>query len=320
VNEQLVHHYPPELFDLLVEGIPRLLKGKQSVLTFFKGCGVDPRMYDDLQQIIYRDRESITKFEIVRRVLTRLNDLGDSGLRARREILKRVTQWDDFTSCYDKDRAPAEGYVARIQRVVNVKDSFTRMRQAQERAQDEVRSKRDSEIAAVQQLKRDREQVRLDLVELCQETDASKRGKALEAVLNRLFALEGILIREAFKRLGVAGEGVVEQIDGVVALDGTTFLVEMKWWAKHLGVNEVSPHLVRVYSRSDVAGIIISSSGFTEPAVTQCREALAQKIVVLMTLAEIVRLLERSGSFVELLRKKIQAARLEKNPLLEVGA
>jgi hypothetical protein len=30
--------------------------------------------------------------------IKRLRDLGDSGLRERREILKRATQWDDFSS------------------------------------------------------------------------------------------------------------------------------------------------------------------------------------------------------------------------------
>lgn len=79
----------------------------------------------------------------------------------------------------------------------------------------------------------------------------------------------------------------------------------------------MSQHLVRVYSRANVGGIIISSEGYTEPAITVCREALVQKVCVLSKLAEIVRLLEGDGSLSELLRVKIQAAIVEKNPLFE---
>lgn len=319
MNEQFVHHYPPELFELLVNAIPRLLKGKQGVLDFFKGCGVDPDAYADIQETVRRNRHDINKFEIVRQVLTLLNDRGDATLRERREVLKRVTQWDDFSSCYDNQRMEAEGYVAKIQRLVNVKDSFTRMTQAQERAQDETRKKREAEIAARQQVKAEREQIRSDLNALFFETNANKRGVALEGVLNRLFKSDGILIRESFKRVGFAGEGVVEQIDGVIVLDGTVYLVEMKWWSEPLGIREVSHHLVRVYGRACAGGIIISSSGYTEPAVTICRETLAQKVCVLAQLSEIVLLLELDGSLTEMLRTKVQAAIVDKNPFLEMG-
>ena len=133
MNEQLVHHYPPELMTILVDAIPRLLKSKKDVLVFFKGCGVARAIYADIEQTISQNRNSITKFEIVRQILTRLNDKGDTTLTQRREVLKRVTQWDDFTGCYDNDRMQAKGYVAEIQKLVNVKDSFTRMSQERDK-------------------------------------------------------------------------------------------------------------------------------------------------------------------------------------------
>lgn len=317
MNEQFVHHYPPELCDLLVNAIPRLLKGKQSVLDFFKGCGVDSLLYADIQQTVSRDRGAINKYAIVRQVITRMNDKGDAGLRERREVLKRVTQWEDFSTCYDDQRVEAEGYVAKIQRVVNVKDSFTRMTQAQEHATKEVRQKRALDLAERQRLKAEREQIRRDLNALFLEINASKRGTALEGVLNRLFKSHGILIRESFKRVGTAGEGVVEQIDGVVVLDGDVYLVEMKWWSQPLGVGEVSHHLVRVFNRNAARGILISQSGYTDPAVTTCRESLTQSVFVLAHLSEIVLLLEHGDSLADLLRAKVQAAIVDKNPLVE---
>jgi len=317
MNEHLIHQYPPELMALLINAIPRLIRGKKDVIGFFKGCGVSASLYADLQQIVTRDRQSITKYEIVRKVLERINDKGDVALRQRREILKRVTQWEDFSTCYDNNRMEAKGYVAAIQNIVNVKDSFTRINQQREKAEQENRKKHEAEITEKQRVKAERNQIKTDLFALFHETNAKERGIALEGVLNRLFKSHGISIRESFRRVGNDGEGVVEQIDGVIVLDGDLYLVEMKWWSKPLGTGEVAQHLVRVFNRGAARGILISHSGYTDPAITTCRESLANRVFVLAKLEEIVLLLERDESLPELLRTKVHMAIAEKNPLVE---
>lgn len=317
MNEQLIHHYPAELMALLINCIPRLIRGKRDVLAFFKGCGVTPALYADIQAIVLQDRQSINKFDIVRRVLDRINDKGDTTLARRREILRRVTQWDDFSGCYDNDRMEAKGYVSEIAKLVNVKDSFTRMNLERENVERESRRTRDAEIAERQRSRTERNEIKSELFALFGETNASTRGTALERVLNRLFKSEKILIRAAFKRVGTAGEGVVEQIDGAVELDGRVYLVEMKWWSEPLGVPEVSSHFVRLYNRDGVSGIVISNSGYTDPAVSLARDTLAKRVCVYAHLSEIVFLLESETSLSVLLKKKIHAAIVDKNPLLE---
>src|SRR3990167_1285698 len=172
----MVHHYPPELMALLVDAIPRLLKSKKDLLVFFKGAGVPPATYADIEQTVRTARESITKYEIVRQILTRLNDRGDRTLAQRREIIKRVTQWDDFTGCYDNDRMGAKGYVAEIQKLVNVKDSFTRISQERDKERDERVARRQAEAKELQRVKAERDQIKADLSALFLETNASKRG------------------------------------------------------------------------------------------------------------------------------------------------
>ncbi|MBX3359440.1 MAG: restriction endonuclease [Phycisphaeraceae bacterium] len=316
MNESLVHHYPPELMALLINAVPRLIKGKRDVLTFFTGCGVTASELLELSNQVQRDRDSITKFEIVRRVLTRLNERGDAALAQRREVLKRVTQWDNFSTCYDNDRMEAKGYVAEIAKLVNIKDSFTRMNQEREKAEQDLRRRREAAIAERHRVKVEREEIRANLNALFLESNASWRGTALEGVLNRLFKSHGILIRDAFRRVGDDGEGVIEQIDGVVELDGHVYLVEMKWRAQPLGVGEVSHHLVRVFNRSAARGLLISQSGFTEPAITTCRESLAKSVFLLGHLSEIVLLLERDGCLKDLIRAKVRAAIVDKKPLV----
>ena len=38
-----IYHYPPELFNLLVDTIPLLFRSKKDVLLFFKGSGVSKK-------------------------------------------------------------------------------------------------------------------------------------------------------------------------------------------------------------------------------------------------------------------------------------
>ncbi len=78
------YQYPPELFQLLVDTIPRLFRSKRDVLFFFRGAGVQSVMFSDLQSELNIDRESINKFDIARTVLSRLNEAGDGALRQRR--------------------------------------------------------------------------------------------------------------------------------------------------------------------------------------------------------------------------------------------
>jgi restriction system protein len=313
IKMQIIHHYPPELLKLLIDTIPLLCPSKRDVLDFFRGAGVPVSMMADLAAKVETDRNSINKYQIVREVLVKLNDVGEATLRERREVLKRVVEFEDFSTCWASDQLKAKGLVAEIRRVVDVKDSFGRMRQAQEMEQKKRLEEAQEKVATQSKLKEDRDQIKKELYSLFGMTDPQKRGKLLEAILNKLFKTAGILVRQAFARVE-PGEGVVEQIDGVIELDGEIYLVEMKWWEKALGTGEVSQHLVRVFSRQCARGLLIAYSGFTEAAIVTCKESLARMVVALCGLDELVQLLEREDDLAGFLKKKIRAAIIDKNP------
>jgi hypothetical protein len=308
------YHFTPDLFNLLVQAIPKLCRSKNDVLLFFRGAGVPSRHIGDLAAAVQRDKDSISKYEIARRVLERINAEGDKTLAARREVIKRVVEFDDFAGCWPNDVLEAQGLVAQIQRIVNVKDSFTRMNLEREKERQQRQHEHEAKMKKVQQRTELRAAVKRDLYALFAVQNAWKRGKQLEEILNRLFNVEEILIREAFTLRGNEREGIVEQIDGVVEMDGHVYLVEMKWWDKPIGVPEVSPHLVRLFGRGEMRGIFISSSGYTDPAITTCREALHSRVVVLCTLEEVVRVLDSDGTLKQLFTEKVRVALIDKNP------
>jgi hypothetical protein len=182
-----------------------------------------------------------------------------------------------------------------------------RLRQAEHRARLEEQQKKQNKLEAV----------KAEFYALFKETNPNKRGKALEKSLNGLFDASGILIRESFEVVGSRGEGIVEQIDGVVEIEGHVYLVEMKWLREPVSKGDVSIHLVRVFNREHSRGIVISASGFTEPAITVCRESLSQMLIVLCNLEEIVMLLEQGKDLKQLIKEKVNAAIIHKNPMYE---
>lgn len=311
-------HYPPELFHLLIDAIPKLCKSKRALLLFFQGAGVSQTILQPHEQLLRSDKNSFNKYHVTRELLTKINEQGESSLRVRREVLKRVTEFEDFSVCWDNDRAAARGLVAQIRDVINVKDSFTRMRNEKD---EEKRQRVDVQDAAAktrQEQKAKRDKVKADLFALFGIQDAHKRGKLLESILNDLFVCHDILVREAFTIKGGCGEGVIEQIDGLIELEGHLYLVEMKWWNTPIGVGDVAPHLVRVFNRGgQVRGLFISHTEFTEPAIVQCRDAMIRgAVVVLSTLDEIVSLLNAEGDLKTWLKTKLHAAIVDKQPFL----
>jgi restriction system protein len=310
--------YPPELFSLLVDTVPILCKSKKDLLLFFRGAGVPDVLMFDIQEQLKTDPKSVGKYPSARTILTRMNEGGDALLAARRELLKRVTEFEDYTRCYDSDVMKAKGFVSEVRRVVNVKDSFTRMSQERDREAETRRAEQQAKTAAVRERREKVEQARKDLSALFGETDAQRRGKALEGVMSRLCRAYDVLVVEDFRRKGGGQGGVVEQIDGVVEIDSEMYLVEMKWWTSPLGPTEVSPHISRLMLRSGVSGIFVSSSDYTPAALEMCRDFLQQRVIVLCTLREVMDVLNREGDLVAMLRAKIRAAKLDRNPFKEV--
>ena len=73
-----VFHYPPEVFNLLVDTIPLLCKSKQNVVLFLRGAGVAQEDLTEVEHTVRTNRAAINKFDIVRNVLAKLNARGST--------------------------------------------------------------------------------------------------------------------------------------------------------------------------------------------------------------------------------------------------
>lgn len=308
-------HYPPELFNLLVDTLPKLCKSKQDLLLFFKGAGVSRPILAPYEALLRTRKTEFNKYPVTRELLTKLNELGEKGLGERREVLKRVVEFQDFSVCWEKDQAPSRGLVAQIRELVNVKDTFTRINIEREQERKQRIAGEARRTISARERAEEFQMMRQQFFRLFAESNPYKRGKALEGALNRYFKFSEILVTEAITLKGDEGQGIIEQIDGVVELKSRLFLAEMKWEAEPLGRDKVSSHLVRVFNRSLAGGIFISYSDYTGPAIQDCKDALRDKVIVLCKLEEFVRAIDQQRDLKELLHAKIEAAVIQKNPL-----
>lgn len=309
----LSYHYPPELFSLLVDAIPKLLRSKKGLLTFFRGCGVSQSTLVDFSDSV--SLKTISKYDIARTVLERLNAASEHTLRERREILRRIVHWDDFGTCWPNDMYTAKGLVSDIRNLINIKDSFTRINQEREIERNFHLGEKQKNLALLQERNNQKEQLKKSFYALFGESNPHKRGKALEQVMNDLFRFFGISLREAFTLKGDSNEGIIEQIDGVIELDGELYLVEMKWWNTNLGPGDISQHMVRVYGRGCARGIFIANPGYTDAAKLSCKQNMLPKSVFILTeLSEFVSLLEGNHDLIQFFKQKIGAAIIDQNP------
>lgn len=309
------YHFSPDLIKLLIDTIPLLCRSKPDILIFFRSCGVPDVVVGDLHRRVTIDREFINKYEIARTALTRINEGGDRHLGERRQVIRRVTEFEDFSICWPTDQLKAKGLVASIRDLVNVKDSFTRMSQERDQERREHMRRQASQAKAKEQRRTERADLRRRLVALRSMNDSRRRGLAFESVLNDIFKLDGLSVRESFTLNTEIGQ-IGEQIDGLVVLDGHPLLVEAKWRGTPLGVDEVSRHLVRIFNRpTSVNGLIVSASEFTRPAIEECKRALAHFVFMLAEVNELLMLLEEPEASVHRwLGAKYLAASVDREP------
>ena len=308
-------HYPPELLELLVDAIAYLFKSKPSVIGFFRSAGVAADLLGDWTEKLRVDSARVRKHEIARSILVALNERNtNAALQLRREVLKRIVEVEDFSIAWPDDRERAENLVNRIRKVVDQHDSFTRMRRE---AEVEKRGKREAYNAQVESRRKqseERNRIRSKLNALFAESDHQKRGRTLESILNDLFRNFDILIKESFTLSGSHGEGVLEQIDGAVELNGQIFLVEIKWWDKPLAASDVAHHIRCIFTRAGAGGILITASALTMSAEAAIRDALQNRVHVVFKLEEIVLALEHEKDLKSLFLDRIRQTVTEKKP------
>lgn len=306
----VAYHFPPDLFKLLVDDVPKICRSKNDVINLFLNAGLPRSKTDDLQQSLKCQPKEISKRAIAEILLHRLNEEGDALLGARRELLKRLCEFKDFSSCYPDDQLAAQGFVTKLRELVAAYDARIRAGQREPRPHEPPRA---AAACDATRPKAAREQLRRELGELLATTDRRVASPDFEQWLHRLFKAYGIRCMGAFRRVEPSTGTLVEQIDNAIELDGHHYLVEAKFTQDKTDPTAISRCIQRVMIRHGSRGLVISLGGFTEAAFTCVDEFGSMGLVVLIGLDEIVLVLERDFDLVAFLKKKIDRAILNKD-------
>ena len=315
------YHFPPGVFELLIDTIPLLFRSKQGVVLFLRGAGVEEEDLADVSQAVAASPDEISKFEIVRRVLVKVDARGDAGAGPRHEIIRQVIEFESFESCWPTDQQKAKGLVASVREAVNAKDAFARIKNELEIEREQVIARqREEELAAATRRVRI-EDLRSRFAALADAHEKpAERGLLIESVFNDLFRAYSIQVREDFQCRKPDSGVVTEQVDGVIELDGIVHLVEAKWLGVPVGLADFSPYLDQLFSRSGANGIFVASSGYSAQVVQACANVLDRRTIFLCSLQEIILLLQRQDDLIRFLKKKSRAAIVDRNPCLEILA
>ena len=142
-------------------------------------------------------------------------------------------------------------------------------------------------------------------------TTPQARGYRLEDIMNSLFKLSNVAIRQSFTR----NEGG-EQIDGAFELDGWYYLVECRWRAALASESEVEGLRGKVgRSGAQTLGVFISVNGWSENVVDLMKQNPDKK-VFLFDGQDIRAVLRESVSLLDLLQAKSQALNLDTEPFI----
>lgn len=218
------------------------------------------------------------------------------------DMARSLAEQEHFPDLENWEDTPLKLKVAR-ESVARLRKDLSKLDQQQENVADTERRKaaaerrREKSIASQQTL----EKLKSQLDELATRIGTQEAGYEFEMWFYDLVDYFEIECKRPYK---VGGR----QIDGSITLDGTTFLVELKFTKEQAGAQDIDVFRRKVTSKADnTMGVCVSMSGFTSIAI---QEASGERTPLLlldfqhlyfvlssvMTLPEVVNRVKRNAA------------------------
>ena len=106
-RSDIIFHYPPALFNLVVNIVPLLNRARQDVQVFFQGARVSDNITSGIEFHLSAAQKDVNKYQMVHPVLERIITKREQVLREWCEML-RVVDFSNVDSCWLADQLKAQ--------------------------------------------------------------------------------------------------------------------------------------------------------------------------------------------------------------------
>ncbi len=277
---------------------------KSDLRSFLQNCITDSSIVASANWDNY-------KRQIVSDIVDKLCADQEKYLGDLRRLFHEVSEMKSFRHLEQLDDGEIKAERARqavieLRRIVEVHDDVTR-------EQDEIEKRRRTEAERLrknQAVREKLEEVKHKYMALLSSTQPQKRGFELETILYDLFELFDLDPKASFRNVG-------EQIDGAFSLEGTDYLFEAKWQQEPCAINDLDSFSGKVKRKLDnTLGLFLSINGFSPDGVKA--HSTGRPVLILMTGADLMAILEERIDFVSLLLRKRRHAAQTGNILLQI--
>ncbi len=251
------------------------------------------------------------KRQIVSDVIDSLCANQDKHLGDIKRLLHEVAKMENFRHLEgledgQKKVSRARQSVADLRRLVENHDEVVdEEKQIKERRKKEAEKLVNSK-AVLERL----QDIKARYMSLVTSNSPNKRGFELEKLLYDLFNLFDLDPKASFRNTG-------EQLDGAFTLEGTDYLFEAKWEKDSISIQDLDAFAGKVKRKLDnTLGLFLSINDFSQDAVMA--HSTGRPVVILMTGADLMAVLEGRTDFVTLLLRKRRHASLTGNILLKI--
>lgn len=279
---------PPHFVELLYDALLKSFWRKKALRNFLRRSHISDSFVASLS-------DDETKRDWLDRLFARLEE-SDRGQAVLQQMARSLSEQQAFPDLLDwEDSAEkirgAEAAVAALKEYLDRRDRekqdeqevIRKRHEAERRQQEVIRSK----------MSLDNLRSRLDA--LCNQLGTQKAGYDFQDWFFDLMVYYDIDHRRPYVVDG-------RQIDGSITLDGTTYLVELKFTGEQADATAVDSILKKVNDKADnTMGIIVSMSGYSSVALKEA--SFSRSPLLLLDANHLYFVLGGLGTFPDMLRR-----------------
>ncbi|HEY3769044.1 MAG TPA: hypothetical protein VGN44_10250 [Candidatus Angelobacter sp.] len=246
---------PPHYLELVADAALNSYWRKRALALFLKRCGVKESFL-----ATWAGEES--KRDILYRLFPRLEESGDVGLRLVNRMADALIQQTSFPDLVGWEDSKQK--IANATSSVDALRTYRNAQQAQAATEKEKAEakKRAAEINAEARARAaDLTKLEDELTELSKQLGSTSAGYAFQDWFYKLADYFEVTNRRPYVVNG-------RQIDGSITIDGTTYLVELKFTREQSDAVDIDSLLAKVSGKADnTMGVMFSISGYSSVAI-----------------------------------------------------